>query len=967
MKKVYCFLLLIIFVFQAYSLEKNDKREDFYKRLVESAHPSPQNNIKQEPRMLLLEVQGNPAYSLFPNETVTVDETGQYQMQNESSIAVNPKNPLNLISSAVDYRENSSTWVYVSHDGGKKWINYNLGKPSPSWTSSNDPSVAFDDDGVGYLVYGGFGSINDSLGTLSGENGVFFAKTTDEGNTWIAHIPIIQHFGKQTLDSTFEDKYYITVDNSPKSPFYKHLYVPWKRVTPIDTGTQIVISKSSDKGDKWTVPVNVSARLANSSEDTTFGQSFPLCATGPDGEVYIVWNYGPEHAIGFSKSTDGAKTFSAPKLIVKYNIFSKAVNIEGQGWRHAVKNKVRAESYPAFVCDFLKTGNLYLCWAADDPPNIYFSRSTDKGDNWSNPIIVHQPIKTDHFWQWIAMDPKNGNLAIMYFDSRNDSTNTLVDCYVSYSSNEGLTWIDRRASDISSDLRLNPFTANSFAGDYSGCAFYNGKIYPSWIDMRNAAANIFDSDVFTAPIGVNTPNPPDNFKVNIIPESPDKLKLTWSPPTERAFGQQLKSNDFSYTILRNGNYLTALPGSQTEYTDKNLNFHEKYTYKIFSVSKEDTSIARTGSAFSGGAKNPAVPQIISTEPTWTSIVNVSVSIPAFREDSITPLTNLSKVMLFRDSVFVNDIVVSSADTGKIITVNDTVTQNGYYHYMAKCADSEIPSNLSDFSAEFLIYAGTPVYTYDENFTNPDINTYKYNNLNWSLTGKFYHSSGYSIATSPDKNYKNKTSYQFWMYPTLAHTGNEAQILTLNFYHAAIVQPGDTAYVESSSDLGKTWKVLKTFDKKNYPQWQDSVLNQDDWMEEVIYSDYNRIEDSIQIIRFRLETDVFKTDKGWFIDDIKQWTQLKSVYENSDGYMFTIYPNPASEYLTINTGTIPPELIEKIQLLNILGQKIEFAESNTSIASNNITLRISNLPAGIYAINLKIHGNKNITKTVCIMR
>ena len=30
----------------------------------------------------------------------------------------------------------------------------------PEWRSTNDPSVAFDSDGVGYLVYGGFGKNN---------------------------------------------------------------------------------------------------------------------------------------------------------------------------------------------------------------------------------------------------------------------------------------------------------------------------------------------------------------------------------------------------------------------------------------------------------------------------------------------------------------------------------------------------------------------------------------------------------------------------------------------------------------------------------------------------------------------------------------------------------------------------------------------------------------------------------------
>ena len=50
--------------------------------------------------------------SKFFNISVTVNEENVEGLptQNESSIAVNPNNPNIVISSAVDYRDNSSTW-----------------------------------------------------------------------------------------------------------------------------------------------------------------------------------------------------------------------------------------------------------------------------------------------------------------------------------------------------------------------------------------------------------------------------------------------------------------------------------------------------------------------------------------------------------------------------------------------------------------------------------------------------------------------------------------------------------------------------------------------------------------------------------------------------------------------------------------------------------------------------------------
>lgn len=269
MKLLYLLSIIYLMIFNsiAYSEDRPDRArsENPHIRLKQYAHPEPEF---QEPMMLVPEGE-KPNPSLFDNIPASVDANGTDIIQNESSIAVNPVDPLNLISSAVDYRNSSSTWVYISNDGGRTWINKNLGKVYPGWTSSNDPSVTYDRSGTGYLVYGGFGNISSDSTVLFGENGVFMSKTTDGGTTWKTHIPVIAHRGLQTLDSTFEDKYYITSDNSITSPYEGHLYIPWKRVTPRDSATQIVLSKSTDKGDTWSAPIAISPRISGSSEGTT--------------------------------------------------------------------------------------------------------------------------------------------------------------------------------------------------------------------------------------------------------------------------------------------------------------------------------------------------------------------------------------------------------------------------------------------------------------------------------------------------------------------------------------------------------------------------------------------------------------------------------------------------------------------------------------------------------------------------
>ncbi|MEN6510277.1 MAG: T9SS type A sorting domain-containing protein [Chloroherpetonaceae bacterium] len=968
--KIFIICLLSQSIFISYA---DDPREEMreaksaFKRLMESAHPTPDNQYYGKEYWDMLQGSRLP-YFLNINMTVDADNEPN-KMQNESSIAYNPIDPTNLIGSAVDYRAESSTWVYVSKDGGHNWENKNLGKPFEGWQSTNDPSVAFDMDGTGYLVYGGFGKFDDNYNVMVGENGVFIAKSTDKGETWKAHIPIILHTGTQTLDSTFEDKYYIQVDNSPTSPYFKHLYVPWKRVTPRDSATQIVISKSTDKGETWSVPIPVSPRKSGSSEDTTYGQSFPLATTGPNGEVYVVWNDGIVHGVGFAKSMDGGITYTAPKIIFNYNIFGITKYLDGQGWRHSLKGKVRAETYPVIACDISNSphrGNLYLTWAADSVPNIYFSKSTDKGESWSNPVIVHSVETNDQFWQWMAIDPTNGNIAIMYLDSRNDPANILFEAYVSFSNDGGNTWIDRPASDYAGDLRLNPFVGNSFAGDYSGCTFYDGIIYPSWVDMRNAESNIRDDDVYTSVINTRAPMPVENFAIKVLPEEPTKLQLNWDNPTKRSFGQSLSINEYQIVILRNNSQIAALDGGSNQFTDENLTPFEKYDYAIYVKAGRDSSVSRYNSSYPGGAKEPASPKILYSENIWqpSDGVKLQIQLPSKRADGQTPLIYMNKLILYRDSMEIQEIDVNPLDTSKTIEIEDLTPSNGYYRYFAKVMDSY--NNSSSESNHYVAYAGKIIElnetdSFSENFDEKDLPKY-YLAGNWGRTDEFAFTLPNSFTESPYGNYKNKEKDTFLLFPM--HSANG--ILHIQFYNAAIVEPRDTAVIEYSIDNGITWSnqflnsdslnenVMYNYD--NYSYWNDGELNEMDWRIENLYLTHL---DSTILLRFRFASNVLKNDKGWFIDDLTISNRTLGVQDEVQN--MHIYPNPVREYLNIYLGEVYNIPFE-ISIYDVVGSLI-LKKQYSSNADANIIIDVRNLQSGCYYIN--ITSNKGILRAKLI--
>jgi len=910
-----------------------------FRHLMERAQPRPETKVSV-PLLPLRPLLPSARLAPFPNVNVIATENDPLPIQNESSIAINPKNPRNLIASAVDYRGNSSTWVYVSSDGGRRWRNINLGKPFPDWVSSNDPSVAFDGEGRGYLCYGGF-----NLNT--GENGVFVAISTDGGTTWQSHIPVILHRGTMTPDSAFEDKYYITVDNCFTSPYYGRIYIPWKRVIPRDASTQIVLAFSSDGGRTWSLPVTVSERLPASSEDTTYGQSFPLAATGPDGTVYVVWNHGPQKAIGFAVSRDGGNTFSAPQLIQRYRPLGTAKRIP-EGIRHTVKGGVRAETYPVLVCDTTagpRRGWLYLCWAADSIPNIYFSRSTDGGLTWSTPIIVHSDTTGDQFWPWMALDPTTGDLAIMYLDSRDDPQNLLVTVSVSYSSDGGMTWVDRRCGDTLWDLRRNPFRENAFAGDYSGCTFYNGWVYPSWVDMRNTTFNTADNDVYTAPINVRAPMPVANFRVSIIPDTPTALRLQWDSPNSRVFGQPLP--EFTYVLFRNGTFLRTLPQGITRYIDTGLQPHELYRYDLIVVADSDSSAPSSDSARAGGAREPAPPELFPPAIVQSDTVHLTVRLPRYRADGFTPLTNLRQLRLYRDSVPITTISVSPTDTGQTMTLTDIVPASGFYQYHVTAVAGTAESQPS---SRYLVYAGTPNPELFEPFAEPELPPSRYyNSGSWALTTSFVYSPPLAITESPEGPYPNRARDTLLLPPIAV---SPSVLLEVSFVHAAIVHPTDTGFVEIAYNGWDSWQLLGAYNASLYAPWADSALSSEDWrFERYLLSPPDTAR--FLWVRFRFFSGPLRTAEGWFIDDIRIYptTGIAEPSKNS----IILSPNPASLYLQCR---LPESQSAIFSVLDFLGraQVLPILQRNR----DEIVLDIRSLSPGPYL--LRVHSTDGSVRT-----
>ncbi len=374
----------------------------------------------------------------------------------EPSVAVNPENPQQVV--AV-YQDNAH--AAYSQDGGRTWQNAE-GVDPKNYRVSGDVSTVFDNHGHAFICYIAF----DKLGTFNywahgaTRNGIFVRRSSDGGKTWEAqHVPVAEQ--PTAAGIPFEDKPYIIADNS-KSKFAGNLYVGWTRWRLTDS--QMVIARSTDDGKTWSAPVEVDAHPGLPRDDNGAAEGFDG-AVGSDGTLYAIWSQDDD--IMFTASKDGGKTFSRARPIVHTAPIMFAIDTLD-----------RANGFPQIAVDS-KSQRLYVTWSdyRNGDLDVFISSSSDGGRHWTDATRVNNdPVHNgaEQFFQWMAVDPVDGSVNVVFYDRRVDPANRKQIVVLARSTDLGRTfnnyaWMDEA------------FEAGGvFFGDYSGLAAYGGRVYGVW-------------------------------------------------------------------------------------------------------------------------------------------------------------------------------------------------------------------------------------------------------------------------------------------------------------------------------------------------------------------------------------------------------------------------------------------------------------------------------------------------------
>jgi hypothetical protein len=260
------------------------------------------------------------------------------------SIAVDKSNG-NIYIVWYDYRNSPNPYsvdIYCANstDGGNSFgDNVRVISDTAGWFQ-DVPSVAANNGFIG-VVWDDW------------DRGIYFANSTDGGATFGENKKVNDVFGG--------NQYYpdIVIDDNGI------IYVIWE--DKIGGIFSIFFSKSYDGGNTWTPSIKVS------DNPLVDGQRMPSIALDTDDSIYVVWiDYiGADTNISFAKSTNQGDNFTL--------------------WKQVNDDPGIAKQYQPSVA-INDNDNIFVTWIDEREGgyNIYFSNSTDGGNNFS----MNQKINT---------------------------------------------------------------------------------------------------------------------------------------------------------------------------------------------------------------------------------------------------------------------------------------------------------------------------------------------------------------------------------------------------------------------------------------------------------------------------------------------------------------------------------------------------------------------------------------------
>ncbi len=411
-------------------------------------------------------------------------------MQNEPSIAINPKKPTNIIVGYNDFSPLASGgtlprpyWSY-STDGGTTWTAgaSNLPFPPNSAPLCCDSALAFDKNGTAYLAIMTF---NIDFGLIL----LYVSAPDGSGNAGASWSGPYEVWSGDAVD-----KPAIAIDNTGGA-HNGNIYIAWVDYYNGKTNDRIYVRTAKLVAG---VPTFSGAPVQASDPASLFNWG-PAIAVAASGSLYVAYLRMPSLSISsantmmISRSDDGGATLALRGQVVDSGVVSPAGLFNG--------SKNRAGAFPTIVTT--TNGTVFVAWTDVGAGNmdIQSRASLTNGAGWNARVRVNDIATNDQFLP--AAASLGSTIYVFYYSRQSDVANIRGGLYVAQSSNGGATFA---ASSAFSSTFSDPSVCSTnwypcLWGDYIGAAAVatiqsSSEDCAVWADSRDSAMT-GDNDVNT--------------------------------------------------------------------------------------------------------------------------------------------------------------------------------------------------------------------------------------------------------------------------------------------------------------------------------------------------------------------------------------------------------------------------------------------------------------------------------------
>ena len=433
-----------------------------------------------------------------------VDVNQRHLNESEKAIAVNPTNPRNIVVvTNVGHKEaglKAGMFEGVSFDGGTTWARSLIANNDNLGAACCDPTLSFDKYGNLFLAY-----------LYNVGNVVPIALSTDGGQ----HFKLIANIPKpagSNSNTSKEKGLFRFVDQPTIIAGENEVWIVFNGGGPmVATGTQV-----TGFGQVGSFPA---VQVVPGTNNCTYGD----VAIGPNGAVMNVCTL-TETGTGGGRLMVSLNPTGVGGTFGKSTVVTDS-HVGGFDFIPAQPDR-SVDAEPGLAWDRTggpHNGRVYLVYTfrftnQDNNMDIFSRYSDDQGATWSAPVRVNDDAtKNSQFLPKISLDPTSGNLAVVWYDCRNDlglggsgDTNGIpnddAQFWGAFSRDGGQTFTNNFQISAGTSNSRDAHNGIDF-GDYTGLSFYGGIAHPVWADNSNSTGTNPDGtlhqlDDYTAAVSI---------------------------------------------------------------------------------------------------------------------------------------------------------------------------------------------------------------------------------------------------------------------------------------------------------------------------------------------------------------------------------------------------------------------------------------------------------------------------------